>query len=230
MPAPRTDDPEPSRFIRFGKEAVDTAVAANKIVCKRVLQMADHDMRTFGEAFKAGLEIVMPVTGRERLTLSDTGKTKSDAFLRAGKILFRGAWDTAVIAAETRSELHHLIYERLRDAVDLLGPGDVRTRPTRDGVVARVKTSEERPSTPRGRSRSTKPTQKTAGRGSAPTIRGHGPMQRKRVRPATQGTAAHNSLPTRKSSVTRKPSAPDRTTVDKKAQQDDQILTRPSDE
>lgn len=228
MPASRTDDPEKSPWMLLGKEAFETAVAANKIVCRRMLQMANHDMRALSDALKTGLEVIMPVAQSERSVLRESQKNKSDALLRAGTILFRGARDTMVVAAETRSELHDLILKRLQEAVDAIDRNSTDPRSARRATAAHAGPGDKRSSDRRSPKGPAKASTMTIDRGSTSKSRRPGPNPRKRVKRSSQSTVARGSSKTQKSSV--KSAATDPIGTDKTARKNPEQASGPSNE
>lgn len=223
MPASRTGVPEQSRFLRLRKEALDTAVAANRIVCRGLLQKADQDIRILSEVVQVGLELVLPSAWSERLVVSDTKGSKSDALMRAGTLLLRNARDTVAIAAETRSELHRLIWERLKETADLIGTGNAAQCHSDDDVITHKKSGDGRPSSKVRRKHSTVQSPKATGRGSRPKTQARAPERRSRLE--ADGMATHSSSATRESATTVR--AID---VDKASQQNARKPAGPSEE
>lgn len=223
MPASRTGNPDQSRFLRLRKEALDTAVAANRIVCRGLLQKADQDIRVLSEAVQVGLELVLPSAWSERLLVSDTKGSKSDALMRAGTLLFRSARDTVAIATETRSELHRLIWGRLKETIDLIGTGNAAHRHGDDDAIPHKNSSYERPPSKAKRKPSTAPSPKASKRGSRPKTHARAPGRQNRIK--VDGTAAHGSSATRKS-----PTTGQAIEVDKASQQNARKPAEPSEE
>lgn len=193
MSTSKSDDLEESSLIRFSKGAFETAVAANKIVCKGILQLAVHDVRTLSDALKTGLGVVAPGIRTGQFASSDDDKKKSDALQSAGMILLRGARGSMTIAVETRSELHHLLYERMKEAVDLIGRTERSFRSSSDPNAAHVRRDNEEQSTQNKSRRTTNPVAKTNRRGSTSKSQGSNSVEKKRTRRTSRGVTAKDS-------------------------------------
>lgn len=98
---------------KLRKDSLDTVVAANKIVYQGVQRVADHELKTLNDTYRAALGSLKQVKRSDGLK-GVAGK-QVDVLQDAANRIIASARESLEIVAETRQELTKMIQKNLKD-------------------------------------------------------------------------------------------------------------------